>query len=221
MLETQMMWLTTLERLGALWIHDGDPKKPHARLTSGKCSDGYCNTILLSRSPWLLADACDALAKRIVDAGFADEINGVQTVYGPAMSGMWPASEFARRIGRQSGFLEKKTSRTKEMVVTQCVVTEGEKVLLIDDLINQRGTMDRCVRVLKSLGAEVVPLVCAFVNRSGKDMVGDRKIIRLVDLSEIYGRVPSVWTPSMCPLCKKGSKALRPKQHWNILKGRS
>jgi len=32
-----------LTKLGALWIHDGNPQRPHALLTSGNHSNGFFN----------------------------------------------------------------------------------------------------------------------------------------------------------------------------------
>ena len=33
--------LTWFDLLDAAWIHNGDPKNPHAELTSGWCSNGF------------------------------------------------------------------------------------------------------------------------------------------------------------------------------------
>ena len=32
-----------LQLVQALWLHDGDPSRPHAELHSGKCSTGFVN----------------------------------------------------------------------------------------------------------------------------------------------------------------------------------
>src|SRR3989338_7747871 len=39
--EKQEYWINQFQEAGALWFHDGNHKKPHDLLTSGKPSDGF------------------------------------------------------------------------------------------------------------------------------------------------------------------------------------
>lgn len=47
----------------AYWFHSGDPKEPHAVLTSSKHSDGYVNMRKVLQDP----KRCETLTKKLVD----------------------------------------------------------------------------------------------------------------------------------------------------------
>ncbi|MBX4210805.1 hypothetical protein KW783_02415 [Candidatus Parcubacteria bacterium] len=66
----------------ALWIHDGNPKRPHALLTSGKHSGGFFNSKLVTEDPELLQEAAANLGVRLLSAHL--ESNLVDRVVGPA-----------------------------------------------------------------------------------------------------------------------------------------
>lgn len=40
------LWIDRFKERDALWLHDGNVRRPHALLTSGKHSDGFFNSVL-------------------------------------------------------------------------------------------------------------------------------------------------------------------------------
>jgi hypothetical protein len=68
-------------------------------------------------------------------------------------------------------------------------------------------------RAVEAVGGVALPYIAVLVNRSGKTEVGGRKFVALIN------REMSVWKPDECPLCKRGSAALRPKgkENWAAL----
>ena len=50
-------WIGQYKQKGALWIHDGNMRRPHALLTSGKHSSGFFNSRLVIPDEVLLRDA--------------------------------------------------------------------------------------------------------------------------------------------------------------------
>ena len=63
----------TLELCEALWLHSGDPKMPHAELTSGKCSNGFVDVLRALR----YTNVCDILAYHMVHA-LEDKIDEIE-----------------------------------------------------------------------------------------------------------------------------------------------
>lgn len=75
------------------------------------------------------------------------------------------------------------------------------------------GTTLRTIENLILKNGEIFRRIGVLVNRSGVKHLEGREIVSLID------REMPMWEPEDCPLCKEGSKALRPKitEHWERL----
>lgn len=74
-------WINKYRQLGALWIHDGNPKRPHALLTSGNHSSGFFNSrIVIAEDPLMREVAKDLVGLFIENGG---DIEKVDVVVGP------------------------------------------------------------------------------------------------------------------------------------------
>ena len=62
MISLSEKWMSMYEKGGALWVHDGNPLRPHALLSSGKHSDGFFNSELVMEDPSSFDEACEDLA---------------------------------------------------------------------------------------------------------------------------------------------------------------
>lgn len=196
--------------MGALWIHDGNPEKLHALLTSGNHSDGYFNGSFIIQNPFALQQVCSDLVER-----YREEINlvstqGVITVVGSAMGAVTIAYEMARQLGYYTAFTEP-TPDKERMILKRFDIEDNEIVLVVEDVITTGGTTLKTISSLEKVGAQILPVIPVIFNRSGKEKLDGREIIALID------QPLSVWTPEDCPLCEKGSEPVRPKANWQAL----
>lgn len=199
-----------LRQTGSLWTHSGDPKDPHALLTSGKHSDGFVNTL-------------EALSHTVYCSLFADLMLGELV----SVCNGWPEASWvvgsdhaaaaishavATALRARHDFCEKGPDKTQ--VWGRFVIKPEEPTLIVEDLVTTAGTV-RAVRdgILAGNPSPVtfVPFVLVVVNRSDLEEIDDWPIVPLVHYNI------KTWESDQCPLCAAGSTALRPKQNWTEL----
>lgn len=209
-------WIGEYQRRNALWIHDGNSKRPHALLTSGKHSNGFFNSRLVISDEVLLRDAASDLLELFTEQG--GNFSKVQVVIGPQTG----ATKLAELISDQicaytrdslclwASPAKNKIEGQKSMVFCEDELRflRSQYVLVCEDVITTGESVDLTVDAIDSAGAAPMPFVLVLVNRSGLSEVSGMEIIALID------RPMSIWTPEECPLCKNGSEAVRPKDNW-------
>jgi len=204
---SQQNWIQKFEELGALWIHDGSPKRPYALLTSGNRSNGFFNMTKIMEHPKLLEEVCAEIIKN----NPLDEKPDV--VIGSALGAITIAHEFAKQLGTRFAFTEKNSDKT-EMILKRFSIQPGEKVLIVEDVMSTGGTTLKTLKTLKDLGAEILPFVFLLVNRSGQKELGGLEIKALID------RPMPMWEEGKCPFTEDGQEPVlpvRPKQNWDDL----
>lgn len=213
--ETILHWF---EACDAVWLHDGDPRKPHAELTSGMCSNGYFNCPEVLKYPNL----GEILAKQLVRRLKTNGLEQVNWVIGSAYAAITFSYEVAKALGTIHGFVEKDPAdpKGKRMLWRRMTIPAGALILQIEELITTSGTFKEVRRAVEEGNPEPVnflPLVGVLVHRPPKLPIdyGDRKVVGLIE--------KEVWAvePNECPLCKAGSPRYRPKTHWRELTGKS
>jgi len=215
MLATQDGWISKYKQRGALWIHDGNSKRPHALLTSGKHSDGFFNSELVMEDSALLAEACSNLLHKLeIDEGVS--LSKIDRVVGPAMGAITMAHEMARQISEGTGHrcLRAYTEKFEKMMVFQrTTIKPTELILLVEDVLTTGGSVEITSAAVAATFGYILPFTAVLVNRSGFKEVGGKKIVALID------RPMPVWASDDCPLCKNGSEAIRPKgtENWKRL----
>lgn len=210
-------WIAEYSQKGALWIHDGNPKRPHALLTSGLHSDGFFNSSLVCEDPNCLDRAAEDLMGLLEDAGC--QRHSVDRVIGPAMGAITLAHDLARQISFVpstclTAYVEKvEGSPQKAMKLARTSLKPGERVILTEDVLTTGGSVERAAEAVEAAGGIVLPWIAILVNRSGLSEVGGRKIVALID------RKMSSWKAEECPLCAQGSSAIKPKDkaNWVLL----
>lgn len=217
-------WIELYRRRGALWLHDDNPKRPHALLTSGKHSNGFFNSELVMEDPMLLDKASRALLDLLLhEPEFNEpEFNAYQIdrVVGPAMGAITLAHDLSRHIGLHRsvyclrGYTEKETvGEDKTMVFKRVSIRPGEKILAVEDVLTTGSSVELTTEAISRAGGIALPFVAVLVNRFGLSEVGGKKIVALI------ARPMPMWAPEECPLCQVGSEAIRPKgkENWERL----
>lgn len=167
----------------------------HFELSSGLHSDRYFQCALVLSEP--------ARAETLAQA-FAAKVNvEVDCVVGPAMGAVVWAQEVGRALGKRALFTERKDG-------TMCLrrgftFREGERVLLVEDVLTTGGSAREVIEVLEQHGAKVV--ACgSLLNRSGRNPFEELGL----PLFELMRTDVKVWEPDACPLCAAGGEAIKP-----------
>lgn len=205
---TEQDWVKKFEDIGALWRMNYDASGAHAKLTSGKHSDGYINCAKIVEDPQLLAEVVAAMIEKL-----KPKSNGElpDFVVGPAYGAITIAHEVARQLGTKFGFTEVEyTNEGKMQVMKRFDIPAGAKVLIIEDVKMTGGSAQKTIKVLEEAGIEVLPFV-GFINSWNEPELGGREVVALIS------GTMNVWEPEDCPLCKEGGEAVRPKANWDQL----
>ena len=203
----------------AIWVHNGDPAKPHAELTSGKCSNAFFDCLRVLKFVNLSEILANQLARKIRSV-IGD--TRVDWVIGSPMAGITFAHDVARVIGAPiSAFVEKDLSDPDKMLWKRLAIPEGKNVLQIEELITTSKTTNAVQAAINESNPNPVnwlPVIGVLVHRPPKLPVseyGGRQVIPVIERE--------VWavSPEDCPLCKAGSVRYRPKTHWRELTGKA
>ena len=87
----------------------------------------------------------------------------VDTIVAPAMGGLVLGQEVARQMGKRFIFAEKQDGNL--VLRRNFKLKEGEKVLIVEDVITRGGRVQECIDIVKATGATPV-MACVLVDRS-------------------------------------------------------
>ena len=202
-------WTQEFVRAGAIWLHDGASGRPHALLTSGLHSDGYVNCTMVAQDP--------ALVRRILTApdGLARHLpkDKVDWVVGSPMGAITLAYALAELLGARAGYTERDGEAMK---LARFELSPGSRVLVVEDVISTGGSTLKTIEAIETAAggrAELLRFILCLVNRSGSPKLGPYLVRALLE--------PAIhtWKAEQCPLCARGSQAVRPKANWRELTG--
>ncbi|MFA4845528.1 MAG: hypothetical protein WC654_03150 [Patescibacteria group bacterium] len=97
------------EACDALWIHKGDPRTPHAELTSGKCSNGFVDVLRVLR----YTNLCQLMADQLVQRLHEQRGGVVDWVIGSDHAGATLSFAVASLLNAQHDFTEKGPDKTQ------------------------------------------------------------------------------------------------------------
>lgn len=200
--------------LGAGWIHNGDPKKPHAKLASGKCSNGF----FLCKKVLAYGNLREIIARNILEglAGLVDN-NQIDGVFGAPYSSILLAGDVGRLLGVKTYVPEKDPADPagkKMLFKGDDMAPENALLLQVEELITTSGSAEAAKQAMIAghpYPIRFVPAVGTFVYRPEKIIrwLPDRRVV-----APVIEREVAIWDPAECPLCKAGSVPLAPKTHW-------
>lgn len=206
----------------ALWLHSGDPREPHAELTSGKCSNGFVDVLRVLRYTNLCSILAEQLMNKLVNelatletASTDGQLPYFDWVVGSDHAGATLSFAVAQIMGAQHDFTEKGPDKTQ--IWKRFVINPDEPILQVEELVTTTGTLQAVRDGLRrghSHQLKFFPAVLTLVHRSQAHEFEGSPIIYLrhYDIE--------TWEPADCPLCSQGSKRLRPKQNWAELTGK-
>lgn len=220
MFRDQKGWIGAYKARDAYWLHDGNPNRPHAELTSGNHSNGFFNSRLVIPDEGLMSQAASDLLDlvQLGELGRMGYLERVQTFVGP-QTGATKLAELLRDHAQiNDGVSRDWASPAKGE-------SDGQKILvfedsdlgklavrycsLCEDVITTGGTTELAAAAVAKAGGLVLPVVLALVNRSGQCEINGRHVVSLIE------QEMPIWTPNECPLCAQGSEAIRPKgENW-------
>jgi orotate phosphoribosyltransferase len=186
----------------------------HFMLSSGNHSQFYLQSAKVLESPKTAQLLADELAKQIEAYGLK-----VDTVCSPALGGILAGYELARALGARFIFTERVEGNMS--LRRGFEISQGEKFIICEDIITTGGSALESAKIVESLGGEVLAFAglanrgfCARIGGMSESkhqakLPSDKPLFALGDFEfEIY-------EPENCPLCKNGSKAIKPGSRGN------
>ena len=179
--------IDTFKRTGALL-------EGHFILSSGLHSSVYLQCAIALQSPDVAAEFGVAIADNFRE-------KGIQTVASPAIGGLIIGYEVARQLGLR--FIWTEREHGTMTLRRGFTVNDGERVLVIEDVITTGGSTRDTVSALEKHGAKVIS-AASIIDRSGgaADVGVPRFSLATLD-------VPAV-EPAACKACARGEVAVKP-----------
>ena len=161
----------------------------HFLLTSGLHSPRYVEKFNVLQHPKYTEKLCRAMAEKFKDAN-------IETVVGPVTGGILLAHETGKALGTRAIFTERENG--KMTFRRGFTLHEGERVLIVEDIVTTGGSIREVIDVVKEHGGVPVA-VSMLVDRSGgKAAFGDVPSTALLHMDV------KTYKPEECPLCKAG-----------------
>lgn len=185
----------TNQEVLAIFEKTGGVLKGHFKLTSGRHSDTYMQCAKVF---------CDAQASETLCAELAKKLDGIKidTIISPAIGGILMGYEVSRQLGLPNIFAERENG---EFALRRgFALKQGEKVLVVEDVVTTGGSVKEVIELVKSLGAEPVA-VASIVDRSNGKVDFGIKFVNLISMDVVS------YEAEDCPLCKEGKlPAIKP-----------
>jgi len=166
----------------------------HFVLSSGLHSQKYLQCALALQHPTNAAAFGEMIAGNYT-------CDAIDTVASPAIGGLVIGFAVAQALGVRFIWTERENG---VMTLRRGFsVLEGERILVVEDVITTGGSTRECIEALERHGAQVVAAASIIDRSNGIADVGVPRV-SLVSLD-----VPS-YTPEDCPLCAAGTEAVKP-----------
>lgn len=166
----------------------------HFRLSSGKHSDTYFEKFQILQYPQHVQTLCSELADRF-------RAEQVSVVVGPTTGGVIIAYEVARQLGTRSIYAEREDN--KRVLRRGFTLHEGERVLVVDDILTTGGSVREVLEMLEPYNVQVVGVGILVDRTGGQADIG-------VPLQSLLQLHVEAWQPEECPLCHRGEPLTEP-----------
>jgi orotate phosphoribosyltransferase len=186
--------MPTRDELLDLFRKSGALLEGHFRLSSGLHSTGYLQCALVLQYP-----AHAELLGRVIAARARDL--DATVVLSPALGGVIIGHEVGRALGVRALFAERQDGIL--MLRRGFVLSETDRVLVIEDVLTTGGSTRETMQVATAAGGHVVG-AASIVDRSGgrAEFAVPFHALLTIDLP--------TYEPNECPLCAKGLPVIKP-----------
>lgn len=184
--------------IGAVFLR---PQEPFI-WASGIKSPIYCDNRLILTAPAVR----DTVERAIADT-VRREFPQAEVLMGTATAGIAHAAIAAHLMGLPMGYVRSGAKDHGRQNRIEGKLTEGEKVVVIEDLISTGGSLIETVEALREAGAEVLGAVSIFTYgmEKGKQRLAEAKVraVSLTDFDEIVavaeaeGYIPAHTVPGL------------------------
>ncbi|WP_088555016.1 orotate phosphoribosyltransferase [Calderihabitans maritimus] len=166
----------------------------HFLLSSGLHSNRYIQCAKVLQYPEYATKLARELAERFLG-------KGIKAVVGPALGGIIVAHEVARWLNARALFTERQDNF---MTLRRGFsIGQGEKVLVVEDVITTGGSVQEVIEVVQKSGGKVEG-VGVLVDRSGGHVRLDYPVESLLSLTV------ETFSAEECPLCRAGIPLVKP-----------
>lgn len=203
---------------GGFWQYDYEAAKAgfrmlplyHAELKSGRCSDGF----LYSKTVLSHLNLCELMARQMVLKYKAWSLPRPDYVVGVPDGATELGKCFARLIGAKVADMVK-----EDGIIKFCSLLPADaKLLFVEDFCTKGTGLKEAREAVLSVNnlIHVMPFEPVIVNRGGLQEIRCDDNFSFLIVAPVTYRIND-WEQSQCPLCKAGSKRIRPKKNWDIL----
>lgn len=181
-----------------MFTRSGALLEGHFLLTSGNHSNQYFQCAKVLQYPEYAEKLCGIIADHFKD-------KKIDIVIAPAIGGIVVGQEVARQLGVRSIFAERKDGAMQ--LRRGFEITAGERVLVCEDVVTTGGSVIEVIEIVKQHGGELAG-VGYIVDRSGGEV--RFPVANASDQIACYTTQAVKYSPDECPLCKKGTKPVKP-----------
>jgi len=182
------------QRTLQIFKETGVLQEGHFLLTSGRHSKEYMQCAKVLQYPHFTEELCRELAVRYKDTK-------IDLVAAPAIGGILIAYEVAKILKAKVIFAERENG--KMTFRRGFRINEGERVLVVEDVITTGGSVLEVIEAVKEKNG-LVQGVGVFVDRSNGRVKPAPRIEALLQM-EIES-----YHPDQCPLCAQGLPIIKP-----------
>ena len=166
----------------------------HFLLTSGRHSNKYFQCAKVLQYPEYIEQLCSIVADHFKDFE-------IDTVISPAIGGLVVGQEVARQLNKRFIFAEREN---KKLTIRRGFsLSEGEKVLVCEDVVTTGGSVFEVIDIVKNNNANIAGVGFIVDRSNGKVDFGFPQI------STLKMEVVS-YLPEECPLCQQGLEIIKP-----------
>jgi orotate phosphoribosyltransferase len=178
------------DNVKAMFEQSGALLQGHFLLRSGLHSPEYWEKALVIQYPEYTEKLCKMIASHF-------RASGATVVAGPTTPGIILSYETARQLGVRGIFAETDEAAGGRVFRRGFQISPGEKVLIVDDIMTQGGSVSEVVAAVKKLQGEVVGIGVLVLRSAQAPDFG-------VPFYACYRTNVITYSPAECPLCKQG-----------------
>ena len=208
--------------LNAFWRYDYEAAKQgrvglHAELKSGLCSDGFFISRILLEQDNICEIFANQLALKTRAARFQARMSTPNYAVGIPTGATSLGEKFARIIGAKPAEMQKVDGEIK--LITKLM--PDETIILVEDFITRGTGFAEAIQEIEHCQpkAKIYAWIPAIINRGGLTKKPILGIGTAYPMAIANIRIND-WLPNDCPLCKIGSKRIKPKatdENWKLI----